>query len=364
MADAGWNTDPTGRHELRYWSGSAWTAHVSDAGVTSEDPVDLIPHTVATLDAQPHIELAEARLGAVKAEVIGGSVELTADGVLVLTWKGIASSREQKKSDPRAIEMRAVRAVQAHEPGKISNGWIRFGPDVLPKVGSQPPKDFYSVSFARSDRGYTELLQISAEVCRRVGTPNPLPEPVEQPDDEQPKVNAKWADLRPDIGAAASRMEWTFGGKREIKKLEEHLYQDEVVEELAQGTFTESQGIVALTNQRLLFLFHGLVSRRTEEFSVGSITAVEISKMLNLGTLRLRMSGNSCEISQVISKDLERMASALRRKIATPIAVSGPVASLVDDPIALIKKLGELKEAGLLSSDEYEAKKQELLQRL
>jgi hypothetical protein len=34
---AGWQADPFGRHEVRYWDGSAWTAHVSDAGVTSTD---------------------------------------------------------------------------------------------------------------------------------------------------------------------------------------------------------------------------------------------------------------------------------------------------------------------------------------
>ncbi len=34
---AAWLADPTGRHELRYWDSRAWTAHVSDAGVTSSD---------------------------------------------------------------------------------------------------------------------------------------------------------------------------------------------------------------------------------------------------------------------------------------------------------------------------------------
>jgi hypothetical protein len=34
---AGWLVDPTGRHELRYWSGTAWTAHVSDGGVPATD---------------------------------------------------------------------------------------------------------------------------------------------------------------------------------------------------------------------------------------------------------------------------------------------------------------------------------------
>ncbi|HEX6568220.1 MAG TPA: septum formation family protein [Acidimicrobiales bacterium] len=35
----GWNPDPTGRHEYRYWDGSTWTDDVSDSGVTSVDPV-------------------------------------------------------------------------------------------------------------------------------------------------------------------------------------------------------------------------------------------------------------------------------------------------------------------------------------
>jgi hypothetical protein len=32
-----WYADPSGRHELRYWDGSAWTDHVSDHGVTAID---------------------------------------------------------------------------------------------------------------------------------------------------------------------------------------------------------------------------------------------------------------------------------------------------------------------------------------
>ncbi len=35
---AGWFTDPFVRHEQRYWSGTAWTEHVSDAGVPGIDP--------------------------------------------------------------------------------------------------------------------------------------------------------------------------------------------------------------------------------------------------------------------------------------------------------------------------------------
>jgi len=36
---AAWLADPMRRHQLRYWDGAAWTAHVSDDGVAGTDPL-------------------------------------------------------------------------------------------------------------------------------------------------------------------------------------------------------------------------------------------------------------------------------------------------------------------------------------
>lgn len=36
----GWQPDPTGKHDHRYWDGSQWTENVSDAGVASIDPYE------------------------------------------------------------------------------------------------------------------------------------------------------------------------------------------------------------------------------------------------------------------------------------------------------------------------------------
>jgi hypothetical protein len=36
----GWQTDPTGRFEHRYWDGSQWTDNVANAGVASNDPFE------------------------------------------------------------------------------------------------------------------------------------------------------------------------------------------------------------------------------------------------------------------------------------------------------------------------------------
>jgi hypothetical protein len=38
-APAMWAADPTARHELRYWNGTTWTAHVSDRGIATTDPL-------------------------------------------------------------------------------------------------------------------------------------------------------------------------------------------------------------------------------------------------------------------------------------------------------------------------------------
>jgi hypothetical protein len=36
---ASWQADPVGRHQMRFWDGQAWTAHVSNSGVAATDPI-------------------------------------------------------------------------------------------------------------------------------------------------------------------------------------------------------------------------------------------------------------------------------------------------------------------------------------
>ncbi len=51
---AGWQPDPRGRHEYRYWDGTQWTDHVSDQGTVSQDPVaDTSPATAAAAATEP-----------------------------------------------------------------------------------------------------------------------------------------------------------------------------------------------------------------------------------------------------------------------------------------------------------------------
>lgn len=65
---AGWYADPLGRHEHRYWNGTAWTEHVGSAGVQSIDPMPTATPPAETNGEQPPASRREARI--VQAEQV------------------------------------------------------------------------------------------------------------------------------------------------------------------------------------------------------------------------------------------------------------------------------------------------------
>lgn len=63
MADqpAGWQPDPTGRHELRYWDGSKWTDDVSSRGLQGKDDLSTAPPAVAPTATLPTVTSEKTR---------------------------------------------------------------------------------------------------------------------------------------------------------------------------------------------------------------------------------------------------------------------------------------------------------------
>ena len=53
MSAASWHPDPSGTHQYRWWDGTAWTDQVSDAGVTSSDPLAVPAPPPAAAAAPP-----------------------------------------------------------------------------------------------------------------------------------------------------------------------------------------------------------------------------------------------------------------------------------------------------------------------
>ncbi|MDP9418939.1 MAG: PH domain-containing protein, partial [Actinomycetota bacterium] len=120
-----------------------------------------------------------------------------------------------------------------------------------------------------------------------------------------------------------------------------------------------------LTDRRLLFVQDGVMSKKSEDFPIDKVSSVQWSSGLILGAITIFASGNKTEIKNVNKDDGKEIVDAVRARLSTSTAEPAAAAStLQPDIIGQIRQLGELREAGVLSQEEFEAKKAELLRRL
>ena len=98
---AGWQKDPTGRHELRYWDGSVWTDDVSNAGVTATDVLEPVPLVSPTArPAMPPTSTPPPSASSRRAPVIVAAVvAVLALAVGAFLLFGRSSGGETKKAE-------------------------------------------------------------------------------------------------------------------------------------------------------------------------------------------------------------------------------------------------------------------------
>jgi hypothetical protein len=181
-------------------------------------------------------------------------------------------------------------------------------------------------------------------------------------------TNEATSEARPDIRAAVDRMRSKYGAKREIRKLPDYLWEGEQVERLTGGTYGPGQGLVTLTDRRLLFLMDGLVHKMTEDFPIEKISSVQWSSSVVFGSIVVFAAGNKAEIKNVDKTDGKAIVDAMRAQLNRGSAVTADQSSIgtskSPDVMAQLEKLGELRDAGVVTDDEFESKKAELLARL
>jgi hypothetical protein len=164
-------------------------------------------------------------------------------------------------------------------------------------------------------------------------------------------------------------MNIAFGGRRELRKLTEHLWPDEQVSEMTTGRFGGGTGLIVLTDRRLLFVKEGWVGKKSTDFPIEKVSSIEFSSSLLLGKVVVHASGNRSEIDQVNKQDGKRIVDNIRARLSQPPpqpaaapAVAGQSdASTAPDPVEQIKKLAELRDAGVVTEEEFAAKKAQLL---
>lgn len=172
---------------------------------------------------------------------------------------------------------------------------------------------------------------------------------------------------RPDIDAAVAKLSSTMGTKREIQHLPEVLWEGETVEMLATGVYGKGNGLLAMTNQRLVFYFHGVMSQKVEDFPYRSISSVQWSGGMLMGTLTVFASGNKAEIKQVPKDQGKALADLLRQRIseaASAPAPAMPAAAPAGDIASRLATLDQLRAAGAITDEEYRDRRTKILDSL
>lgn len=171
------------------------------------------------------------------------------------------------------------------------------------------------------------------------------------------------SDLRADIQAAKDRMKVKFGGGREIKKLEGYLWDGETVHAITTGAYGKGTGLVVMTDRRLLFVQDGMMSKSTEDFPYSKISSVSWNSGMAMGTVTVFASGNKAEIKNVQKDDGKALVDALRERLADSPATAptAPAAAAPVDLAEQLTKLAALRDAGVLTDEEFAAQKARLL---
>lgn len=150
--------------------------------------------------------------------------------------------------------------------------------------------------------------------------------------------------------------------RREFKKLPELLEEDELLQHCAQGRYRKKQGLVVATDRRVMFIEEGVVRSNLEDFRFENITSVQSGKKLAFGKLMIYVAGNAAEIDNIVPKNMGiALGDYVRQQMGTISQVAAqPAAS--ESSLDKLKKLGELKEAGVISEEEFNDQKAKLLE--
>lgn len=124
-------------------------------------------------------------------------------------------------------------------------------------------------------------------------------------------------------------------------------------------------GVAILTDRRFVFFRTGMFSDKIEPIPVNKITSVEVRRGMMFFEMKVHTSHDSLMVRSVDKDGCHILATALQEGVnappSPPAAVAAPVAA---DPIEQLAQLGKLKDAGIVTEQEFEAKKAELLARI
>lgn len=178
------------------------------------------------------------------------------------------------------------------------------------------------------------------------------------------------------IDELADALPMKLGVRKELKTLPSYLNEGEHIAHLTSGSYNGKAGLIVATDRRVLFLSAGVMGSQFEDIPLSKITSVQQSSAMLSASLVVHASGTKVEISNVIPKDAAKtLAEYVRARTsdhppATTATTAAPATAATSatsvpasepDVTDQIRKLAELRDEGLLTDEEFAAKKRNLL---
>jgi Bacterial PH domain/Short C-terminal domain len=134
-----------------------------------------------------------------------------------------------------------------------------------------------------------------------------------------------------------------------------------MIEATRMGSKKSRNGAILVTDRRVIFYTKKMFGYEMYDHVYGLLTAIDYKKGMMSGSITLAASGAETCVSQIPKDDVERVAKAMRERMAGAHEQGqhGPGAPV--NAADEIRKFSELHDAGILTDDEFTAKKKQLL---
>lgn len=157
----------------------------------------------------------------------------------------------------------------------------------------------------------------------------------------------------------------TFGTKKELKELPNIMYEGETIEYLMSGFLNGNTWLITCTNKRVLFLDKGMLFGCQQlEIPLEKINSIEAKKGLILGSITIWDGASPMKIDNVQKQSLQPFVKTVnnaRESAKNSNFQSSRIVENKDDYISQLEKLAILKDKGIVTAEEFEAKKKQIL---
>jgi hypothetical protein len=134
-------------------------------------------------------------------------------------------------------------------------------------------------------------------------------------------------------------------------------------EAMGTGSKRQYNGSLIVTNERVAFYRKGLLGEVLETIPLKSITSIERKSLLGHRTIGIHTSHDAL-VFKTFNKDGEtKLIDAIEDGRHSSSANTATQAKQ-ESPLDQLKRLGELKEAGVITDEEFSSKKSELLEKI